>query len=122
MISTIKKLPWYKTELITIRSRDAIYQACVDLIRLLQISLRDRRPDEAFTPQLLKRLVTAAMLCPGFTVAMKDGIGYQAQLNDAQMREFNQPRQAWGWTHQYTICPKPGMPLDLLEVSNRPPA
>ena len=33
------------------------------------------------------------------------------------MRGFNMPRLAHSWLHLYTLGPKPGTPLDVLEVS-----
>ncbi|KAL1846485.1 hypothetical protein VTK73DRAFT_280 [Phialemonium thermophilum] len=114
MISTIKKLPWYMTDHITMHQRHSVYRATVDLIRLLQMAIRDGR-HASLTPQLLKRLHTAAMLCPGFTVTMKDSIAYLVCLSDEDQRGFNQPRFADCWRHAYTLAPKPDMPIDVLE-------
>jgi hypothetical protein len=116
MISTLRKLPWYKTENITIKQRYSVYNACIQLIRLLQHSIKERRNEEHLTPQLLKRLTTAAMLCHGFTVMQKDNIAYLANIPENRLREFNMPRFADMWVHSYTLCPKPGTPLDVLEV------
>jgi len=120
LISTLKKMPWYKTELITVRQRYSVFRACLELVRLLQKSIRDRRHND-LNGMLLKRLVTAGMLCPGFTVLMKDSIAYQAGLTDMDIRSFNQPRFANMWVHQYALAPKPDTPLDMLEVSWAPP-
>lgn len=117
MISTIKKLPWYMAEHITIRQRHAVYKAAVNLIRLLQLAIKDRRNEGVLTPQLLRRLYTAAMLCPGFTVTMKDDIAYLVSLSENEQRGFNQPRFADCWRHAHTLAPKPDIPLDVLEVS-----
>lgn len=116
MISTLRKLPWYKTEGITIKQRHSVYSACIQLIRLLQHALKERKNEDHLTPQLLKRLWTSAMLCHGFTVTMKDNIAYQVDLPEDRLREFNMPRFANMWVHVYTLCPKPGTPLDVLEV------
>ncbi|KAJ0123697.1 hypothetical protein J7T55_012166 [Diaporthe amygdali] len=115
MISTLRKLPWYKTEGITIKQRHSVYSACIQLIRLLQHALKERKNEDHLTPQLLKRLWTSAMLCHGFTVTMKDNIAYQVDLAEDRLREFNMPRFANMWVHVYTLCPKPGTPLDVLE-------
>ncbi|KAG8160882.1 hypothetical protein KVR01_009146 [Diaporthe batatas] len=115
MISTLRKLPWYKTDCITIKQRHAVYNACIQLIRLLQHSINDRKNEEHLTPQLLKRLWTSAMLCHGFTVTQRDDIAYVAGIPENRLREFNMPRFAEKWVHAYTLCPKPGTPLDMIE-------
>lgn len=116
MISILRKLPWYKTECITIKQRYSIYNACIQLIRLLQHSIKEGKNEEHLTPQLLKRLWTSAMLCHGFTITMRDNIAYQVDIPEDRLREFNMPRFANMWVHAYTLCPKPGTPLDVLEV------
>jgi hypothetical protein len=117
MISTIKKLPWYMTDYITVRQRYAVYSATYRLVTHLAQTLQrhDRTHETVINEQLLKRLVTAAMLCPGFTVVQKDNIAAAANLDESRTRLFNQPRFADLWTHLYALCPKPGTPLDVLE-------
>lgn len=122
MISTLRKFPWYKAESITIKQRHSIYNACIKLLRLLQQAIKEKKNDGHLTEQLLRRLWTSAMLCHGFTVTMKDNIAFQVGLPDDRLREFNMPRFANMWVHSYTLAPKPGTPLDVLEVSlHRPP-
>jgi hypothetical protein len=117
MISTIKKLPWYMADRITLRQRHAIYEATVKLIGLLKQALqRDSRTHETtVNQQLMKRLVTAAMLCPGFSVVQKDNIAVLVEMEQDRARMFNQPRFAEQWVHLHGICPKPGIPIDVLE-------
>lgn len=117
MISTIKKLPWYMSSHITVRQRHAVYYATERLVMLLiQALQRDNRHHETIiNEQLLKRLVTAAMLCPGFSAVQKDNIALIAHMGEERARMFNQPRFADMWTHLYALCPKPGIPLDVLE-------
>ncbi|KAG6355554.1 hypothetical protein INS49_003516 [Diaporthe citri] len=115
MISTLRKLPWYKTDCITIKQRHSVYSACIQLIRLLQHAIKEKKDEEHLTSQLLKRLWTSAMLCHGFTVTMRDNIAYQVDIPEDRLREFNMPRFANMWVHAYTLCPKPGTPLDVLE-------
>lgn len=117
MISTIKKLPWYKSEFITMRQRYSVYKAACELLRLLIAAINDKRDEADLTPQLFRRLWKAAMLCPGFTVCQKDDIAYIAGLSEQEQREFNQPRFANSWVHQYALAPKADIPLDVLEVS-----
>lgn len=116
MISTLRKLPWYKTECITIKQRHSVYSACIQLIRLLQHAIKEKKDEDHLTSQLLKRLWTSAMLCHGFTVTMRDNTAYQVDIPEDRLREFNMPRFANMWVHAYTLCPKPGTPLDVLEV------
>jgi hypothetical protein len=99
------------------RQRYSVYKATVQLIKLLQGAIRDRRNDQVLTPQLLRRLYTAAMLCPGFTVTMKDDIAYLIGLDEMSEMGFNQPRFGDCWRHAYALAPKPGLPIDVLEVS-----
>ncbi|KAK4143549.1 uncharacterized protein C8A04DRAFT_37349 [Dichotomopilus funicola] len=118
MISTIKKLPWYMSSHITLRQRHSIYDATVKLVVLLQQALardKNRNHEVVINNVLLKRLVTAALLCPGFSVVQKDNIAALAEMDEAQARMFNQPRFADQWVHLHGICAKPGLPLDVLE-------
>ncbi|KAK3331111.1 hypothetical protein B0H66DRAFT_580088 [Apodospora peruviana] len=118
MISTIKKLPWYMSDHITVHQRHAVYNAALRLMTLLQTAM-DRQQTAAqeatINSQLMKRLVTAAMLCPGFTPAQKDNISYTVGLSEFEQHGFNQPRFPDQWPHQLALCPKPGIPLDVLE-------
>ena len=127
MISTLKKLPWHMSGYITVQQRHAVYDACMKLIKLLSATVaRQARGGGGsgggsgegagtLTAQLLKRLVTAAMLCPGFSVVQKDNVAVEAGMREEQTREFNQPRFADYWTHQLALCPRPGVPVDVLE-------
>ncbi|KAM7205678.1 hypothetical protein V8F33_001004 [Rhypophila sp. PSN 637] len=126
MISTIKKLPWQMSDKITIRQRWAVYNATYRLLELMMLSIRRHhelqlsqgRPPiqhDTINEQLQKRLLRAAMLCPGFTVLQKDNIAYLVNMSDQQQRGFNQPRFPEMWIHEQAICPKPGVPLDVLE-------
>ncbi|KAL2020497.1 hypothetical protein VTK56DRAFT_8382 [Thermocarpiscus australiensis] len=117
MISTIKKLPWHMADRITVRQRYAVYNATVKLVNLLiQALQRSHRINEmTINEQLLRRLVNAAMSCPGFSVVQKDNIAFLVHMDDQRTYLFNQPRFADLWTHIYALCPKPGVPHDVLE-------
>lgn len=117
MISTLRKFPWYMTECITIKQRNSVYAACVALLRHLQYAIREKKDEVALNQQLYRRLWTSAMLCHGFTVTMKDNIAYMVDLAEDRLREFNMPRFSNLWVHTYTFVPKPGTPLDVIEVS-----
>ncbi|KAI0862882.1 hypothetical protein F4860DRAFT_522847 [Xylaria cubensis] len=120
MISTLRKIPWYKAEYITIKQRHAVYEAALKMLVVLSNKInrgdfKNATEVDRLTPQLLGRLVTAAMLCPGFSVVQKHNIATVGGLSEAKSREFNQPRFPDSWRHQWTLAPKPGMPIDVLE-------
>lgn len=117
LISTIKKFPWFLTDCVTIKEREAIYQATLTLIRQLTRSILFQEDAAHLTPFLLRRLVQAAMLCPGFTPCMKDGIAWITNMQALDQEYYQLPRFADRWRHQYAIGPKPGFPLDIVEVS-----
>ncbi|KAI0395195.1 hypothetical protein F5Y17DRAFT_221286 [Xylariaceae sp. FL0594] len=124
MISTLRKMPWYMASHITIKQRQSVYECTMKMMRVLAMKLEQvgsgimdhlKQDDERLTPQLFNRLVTSAMLCPGFSVAQKHNIAVLAGLEEGKARGFNQPRFPDGWRHQWTLAPKPGVPLDVLE-------
>ncbi|KID69387.1 RNA recognition, RNP-1, partial [Metarhizium hybridum] len=115
LISTLKKFPWYVTDRITISQRHAVFKATCELARLLSRSIQKQDDQVNLTHQLYRRLIATAMKCPGFTPLMKDDISYLANLSDMEERWYNQPRFASCWRHQYSLAPKPGMPLDVIE-------
>ncbi|CAJ2503585.1 Uu.00g109790.m01.CDS01 [Anthostomella pinea] len=115
MISTLRKCPWYMADYITIQQRQACYDACCKMVMTLRNSIR-RDPDhDRLTPQLFNRLITSCMLCCGLSVLQKDNLSFLAEMPEEQGRHFNQPRFADLWTHMYTLGPKAGVPLDVLE-------
>jgi hypothetical protein len=117
MISTIKKMPWYLPDQITVRQRNAIHAATKQLVRLLDIAIRDEREPQLLTRQLKKRLVDAVLSCPGISVIQKDDLAWMDNRQDAELIRYGQPRGAHWWTHQFTICPKVDAPADVVEVS-----
>lgn len=125
MISTLKKLPWFMPHLITARARHAIFNATKELVYTLRWTVFDagekNRSPFLLDRRLFRRLVHAALRCPGFTVVQKDDIVFESRLTELEARAFNQPRQAHRWTHIYAVSPKPGTPLDVIEVRHHPP-
>ncbi|KAG6016766.1 hypothetical protein E4U43_003132 [Claviceps pusilla] len=115
LISTLKKFPWYATDRITISQRRAAFAATCELLRLLARSIQKQDDPVNLNNQLLSRLINAAMKCPGFTPLMKDDIACIAGMSEMEQREFNQPRFASSWRHQYSISPKPRITCDVLE-------
>lgn len=102
---------------VTVQQRHAMHKATCDLLRILVCSIRDKRDEVNLTTRLLKRVVTAAMRCEGFSVAQKDDIAYLVDMSDMEQRAFGQPRFAESWRHLYVLVPKTGVPLDVIEVS-----
>ncbi|KAH9905326.1 hypothetical protein F4778DRAFT_779668 [Xylariomycetidae sp. FL2044] len=115
LISTITKFPWYCAHLITIATRSHIYESYFLLLKTM-VQFLAKNPNHArVTPELLKRMVTAAMLCPGFTCLQKDNVAHLVGMPDLDARQFNLPRFPGLWRHLYAVGPKPGRPLDVLE-------
>lgn len=120
LISTLKKFPWYMTDCITFKQRNAVFKASCDLLRLLMKSLDKGDDPVNLNKQLLRRVAKAAMECPGFTPLMKDDVAWLIGMSDGEQMSHGQPRFANTWRHQYSLAPKPGMPLDVVEVCLRP--
>ncbi|KAK1987412.1 hypothetical protein LZ30DRAFT_645993 [Colletotrichum cereale] len=115
LISTLTKFPWHMKANVTIKQRYAIHKATCDLIRILVSSLQDKRDELNLTRRLLKRVVTAAMRCEGFSALQKDDIAYLVGMDEMEQRAFGQPRFAEAWRHLYVLVPKTGVPLDVIE-------
>lgn len=135
MISIIRKLPWHMAAYITIRQQYRIYKAAVDMIQILQLTIYNsdhhRRPaylapgvmagdcmriSELLNEKLLKRLVRAAMGCPGFSPLLKDNIAFISSLDERQMMEYGVPAHANRWRHMYALVPNPALPADVIDV------
>ncbi|KAI1178844.1 hypothetical protein F4777DRAFT_593519 [Nemania sp. FL0916] len=120
MISTLRKMPWYEPEHITIHEREVVYNACLEMIRILRNYLQ--RPQimqgtelPRLTQKLLDRLVISAMVCPGFSVVQKHNIASTVGLDEQTCLDFNQPRYAHSWCYSWILCPKQNVPMDLIE-------
>lgn len=74
------------------------------------------RISEVLNEKLLKRVVRAAMGCPGFSPLMKDNIAFISSLDEHQVTEYGVPAYANRWRHIYTIVPNPGVPADVIDV------
>jgi hypothetical protein len=146
LISILKKLPWHMTAYITIRQRYCVYKTVVDMLNPLQNAIHNvdqlRLPGAAFhqtnhhrhqqddhqharfadvlNDKLLKRLVRAAMGCPGFSPLMKDNIAFVSSLDERQIADYGVPTDANRWRHIYTLMPNPNVPGDVIEVCRRP--
>jgi hypothetical protein len=131
MISILKKLPWHCTHMITIRQRWRIWKATRDMITTLAATIenleykRNTHDDhmatqtlEVLNNQLLKRLISAAMNCQGFSVVQKDTIAYLSSIDQQKLMDYHQPWNAATWKHAYTLSPNPTCPLDVVDVSS----
>lgn len=119
MISMLRKMPWYMADHITVLQRHSMYDAAIRLIKNLRRQVQFETNLYLLNEQLLERLLVSAMLCHGFTVTMKDNIAFSVNLPAERMRDFNMPRFPDQWAQAHTLVPKPGAPLDVLEVSVR---
>ncbi|KAI1131029.1 hypothetical protein F5Y10DRAFT_275738 [Nemania abortiva] len=117
MISTLRKIPWYMADDITLKQRNSVYETCMKMIGVLAGKVKQEKSSEIkrLTPQLFDRLVASAMLCHGFSVVQKHNIATLAGLSETKCREFNQPRFPDSWRYQWTLVPKANMPIDVLE-------
>ena len=115
------------THYITIRQRYRIYKAAVDMIAVLQGAIynSDRhrpfgydnmRMAEVLNEKLLKRVIRAAMSCPGFSPLMKDNIAFVSSLDAGQVANYVVPEHANRWRHVYTLMPNPNIPADVIDV------
>ncbi len=116
LISTLKKFPWFVTDRITLSQRYAMYVATERLLQVLADKVNRNCDPINLTPQLQTRLTNAALSCPGLTPLMKDNISYMLNVSEDDQRYFGQPQQAYSWRHQYALAPRPGAPLDVIDV------
>ncbi|KAK4452782.1 hypothetical protein QBC34DRAFT_292521 [Podospora aff. communis PSN243] len=117
MISTIKKFPWFCPEYVSVMQRHLIYSGTLKLATILRKTLNSPQHDKQdgkVNEQLMQRFFQAAMLCPGFSIVQKDNIAQACELKKS-LKGFNIPAYADSWAHQHTLCPKPGVPVDVLE-------
>lgn len=121
MISTMLKMPWYATELITVLERQSMYEAVVRMIKALYGKIQGSYRPPQLDNLLFNRLVDAGMRCAGFTVHQKDSIAFHGGLATDKMTSYNMPRFADLWNHTFTLVPKVGVTDDMLEVSSALP-
>ena len=135
MISTLKKFPWFMPEHITVMQRHQVYDGVCKLLTCLRRTIDSRSgvasPSSSYNgesgrhaswnqhaqlnEQLLRRLFTAAMVCPGFSLVQKDNFSYAAGITDVNLEAYNMPRYADSWNSLHITSPKPGIPVDILE-------
>lgn len=71
MIATLRKYPWFATDLFTVQERDLLFDTTLSLVCTLANNLR--RPDchKLLTPTLLQELVHAGLDAPGFSESQR---------------------------------------------------
>jgi hypothetical protein len=106
---------------ITIEDRVLLFNATIDLLKLLLERVNNEKDNVILTPMLLKRVWRAALRCPGFTPAQKDDFICICSIDDRTAMEFGMVPHAAYWKDLWTIGPKPGAPHDLLLVSRSVP-
>ncbi|TVY38119.1 hypothetical protein LSUB1_G003789 [Lachnellula subtilissima] len=114
LISTLLKYPWYMVDYITIEDRNLLFDATIELLKLLLERVNNERDDVNLTPMLLKRVWRAALRCSGFTPAQKDDVICICNIDDRTAMEIGMAPYASYWKYLWTIGPKPGTPTDLL--------
>lgn len=116
MISTVKKFPWHRTDLITVKETHHIYDAFAKLLMLLKHAIANRRSEDLLTKALFKRLLESGMKCPGFSVEMKDRIAYGAVVSvEDSFDRYKNPKMAMFWGPIWTLSPKANVPEDVLD-------
>ncbi|KKA26895.1 hypothetical protein TD95_000929 [Thielaviopsis punctulata] len=117
LISTLRKYPWRYTSFIRLSERYNIFKLTFQLLDFLVERLPSKCHQGRLTATLLRRVLDAALRCPGFTPFMKANIAHLVGMQESQLAEYSVPRNAEGWKHQYGLVPKPRMSEDVIEVS-----
>ena len=103
-------------EYITIEDRNLLFDATIDLLKLLLDRVNNEKDNVNLTPMLLKRVWRAALRCAGFTPAQKDDVIVICSLDGRTAMELGMAPHAAYWKVLWTIGPKPGVPHDILLV------
>lgn len=117
MISYVGRFPWHKTDMTTVKQRFLLVDTCVTMMKMLRRAVVKGEHPNLLTEQLWRRFYTMCMKCEGFTVVQKHGIARLAEISVSEQRSLGLPRFAGDWGHLWSMLPKPGAPLDLVEVS-----
>lgn len=91
MISTLRKMPWFATDLYTLGARDLLFDTYMCQLRVLVAVRIDRSATVGLTDQLLRDLVDAGMKCPAFGERQRFAIANQAQpwIGYSQLSPFS---------------------------------
>lgn len=129
MIMTLYKYPWFAHEHVFLAERDALFE-CVfastrALITLLRRTHHDKPDNSRPTKSTLTELVTAILVCPGFTEAQKSAVA--ATLRNSGMPQLTDDRALnlrFGGIDKYAahmpflaLVKQPGVDDKMVEVS-----
>ncbi|KAI9804917.1 MAG: hypothetical protein M1833_006220 [Piccolia ochrophora] len=83
LLSTLAKFPWSAGDLITLETRDGLFNTTQSLLKALKIQLKRCSP--LLTSTLFRELVTTALQVPGFTEFQKSQIAHGSGNMDDQL-------------------------------------
>ncbi|KAL3426528.1 hypothetical protein PVAG01_00037 [Phlyctema vagabunda] len=113
LISTLYKYPWYMVDYITIEDRERL----VEVMTVMVAKLNDRimnGDDINLNVMLLRRVVKAAVNCPGLTPTQKDNVCMVAGYDDTTILQFGVPHRSHNWGVFWTLAPKPDFADDMV--------
>ncbi|RDW92601.1 hypothetical protein BP5796_01995 [Coleophoma crateriformis] len=114
MISTLLKFPWAMVDCYTIQDRIELHSCLKVLIQELGKNLERGIENVNINHMLMKRLVKAALVCPGFTPTQKDDICLWVGATPDIAKQYGLPPYADLWAALWTLAPKPGVPHDMV--------
>lgn len=106
----------------TIQDRIDLHNCLKVLIQELAKHLERGIENININPMLMKRLVKAALICPGFTPTQKDDICSWVGAAPDVAKQYGLPPYADLWAAIWTLAPKPGVPHDMVMVCFTSPA
>ncbi|RDW80216.1 hypothetical protein BP6252_04854 [Coleophoma cylindrospora] len=114
MISTLLKFPWAMVDCYTIQDRIELHSCLKVLIQELGKNLERGVENVNINHMLMKRLVKAALVCPGFTPTQKDDVCLWVGATPDVAKQYGLPPYADLWAAIWTLAPKPGVPHDMV--------
>jgi hypothetical protein len=70
-LSIVAKFPWFAVQLYTLQQRDFIFQHLLQSVEILKRHIKRGKAMPNLDQELLKTLVRAGTMCPGFTDVQK---------------------------------------------------
>ncbi|KAH0543207.1 hypothetical protein FGG08_002468 [Glutinoglossum americanum] len=109
MISTISKFPWWVVDMYTLGTRDHLFEATEELVKILMRRIKTQATLQ-ISEQLLLELVETALRAPGFSEVQK---AHLVHVADIHMAHISLPLFSDQWIFE-TICRKNGVADDVL--------
>lgn len=100
-----------------IQDRNRLFRATITLLKTLIDRVNNDYDPVHLNGMLVKRVILAALACPGFTPNMKDDVVYYSGMDGRKAHELGHAPHAEGWRALWTIGPKKDAPYDLVMVS-----